>query len=74
MKKLGWAQDFSTLLYESAGEPQPLWTLPLMDAEGGLARWAKVRTPTLAVSIITFHCETLELRRDYKARRPLNCQ
>lgn len=30
--------------------------------------------PTLAVSIIAFHCETLELRGDYTARRPLNCQ
>lgn len=30
--------------------------------------------PTLAVSVITFPCETLELRGDYIASRPLNCQ
>lgn len=30
--------------------------------------------PTLAVSIIVFHCETLALRGDYTVRRPLNCQ
>lgn len=30
--------------------------------------------PGLVVSVIAFHCETLELRGDSTASRPLNCQ
>lgn len=33
-----------------------------------------MQMPGLVVSVIAFHCETLELRGDSTASRPLNCQ